>query len=299
MLFSIIITTYGRSNKIKRAIKSVINQEGNVKYEIIVVDDNGQDTLAQIETEKIIEDFKDNIIYIKNKKNLGANYSRNVGIKNSKGEYICFLDDDDEFLKNKLETLKKFIKSTNADFLYSKAKYINEKTKKEILINFKEENISLKNRILFENCVGSNSFVCIRRETLLKTGMFDEKLLACQDWDLWIRLIYSNVKVEYIDEKLVNYYINDDEKNRISNNNNKVLKGHIYIYNLIKEKYLGKIDKKLEKKIKYIHLKRLMDICYEGKKMKEYRKYFFENYSLKNYNWKEYIKFIASLFYKN
>ena len=95
---SIIIPTFNRSKYLKRAISSALNQTYE-KIEIIIIDDNSDD-----ETDSVVRDFKDERIkYYKNNKNKGPTFSRNKGIRLSKGEYITFLDDDDELLPRKIE----------------------------------------------------------------------------------------------------------------------------------------------------------------------------------------------------
>ena len=102
---SVIIPTYKGSDNIERAVKSVLNQTYQ-PTEVIVVDDNGIGTEAQTETEKIIEQFKglDNFKYIPHDMNKNGAAARNTGISASSGEYLCFLDDDDEYLPHKVES---------------------------------------------------------------------------------------------------------------------------------------------------------------------------------------------------
>ena len=97
---SVIIPTYNRAHLVGRAIQSVLEQTYK-DFELIVIDDGSNDN-----TEYIIKEFqkKDKRIkYIAYKKNKGGSAARNAGIKSSKGEYIAFLDSDDEWLSEKLE----------------------------------------------------------------------------------------------------------------------------------------------------------------------------------------------------
>ena len=94
---SIIIATFNRDNLIKRAIDSVFLQN-YPNFEIIVVDDCSVD-----KTGEIVNGYNDSrIIYIRNESNYGVAKSRNIGIGNSTGEFISFLDSDDEWLPGKL-----------------------------------------------------------------------------------------------------------------------------------------------------------------------------------------------------
>ena len=103
-LVSIIITTYRRAELLNRSISSVLNQ--TYEYiEIIVVDDNNPDSSDRMETERVMEFYRDNpkVVYIRQSCNQRQPAALNAGIKNAKGKYIGFLDDDDEFLPHKIE----------------------------------------------------------------------------------------------------------------------------------------------------------------------------------------------------
>jgi len=98
---SVIIPFYGRSNLLKRAIKSVLDQTFQ-NFEIIIIDDNDPGAYKN-KTKKIIEIFNDKRIrFINHNKNKGNKSARNTGLNKAKGEYIAFLDDD-EWLPNKIE----------------------------------------------------------------------------------------------------------------------------------------------------------------------------------------------------
>lgn len=104
MKASVIITTYKRSDKLPNAIESCLNQTFG-DLEIIVVDDNGRGTPAQRETESVIKDLIEtkSVRYLTMERNMGACIARNAGVDIANGEYIFFLDDDDEFLSDKVE----------------------------------------------------------------------------------------------------------------------------------------------------------------------------------------------------
>lgn len=95
---SVIIPAYNASNYIDTAIKSVFLQ--NVPIEIIVIDDCSSDNL-DIVMNKYLE--LNNVVYIKNERNLGVAKSRNLGVSKAKGDYIAYLDADDWWLEGKLD----------------------------------------------------------------------------------------------------------------------------------------------------------------------------------------------------
>lgn len=112
-LVTVIIPTYKRSDKIERAIKSAINQTYK-NIEIIVIVDNADFPEERRKTKKIVSKYE-NIKFIENEENLGGALTRNVGIDNAQGKYIAFLDDDDEFISNKIERQMELMKQKEKD----------------------------------------------------------------------------------------------------------------------------------------------------------------------------------------
>ena len=97
ILFSVIIPLYNKQDYITRTINSVLNQTYQ-NFEIIVVDDGSTDKSLSV-----VKTIKDKRIKVFSQKNLGVSNARNKGIKQSKGNYIAFLDADDEFLPRYLD----------------------------------------------------------------------------------------------------------------------------------------------------------------------------------------------------
>ena len=127
VFFSVIIPTYNMADYLIHSVKSVLKQ--NYKnFEIIIVDNYSNDN-----TKRIIKNFKNNKIkffQINNKGVIGK--SRNFGIKKSKGDWIAFLDADDDWFSNKLKIIKKEIEKYNFDYISNSevVKSTNSKTKK-------------------------------------------------------------------------------------------------------------------------------------------------------------------------
>lgn len=231
-LVSIIIPTYNRSKLLKNAINSIINQTYQ-NFEIIIIDDCSTD-----DTLKVVKNFEDKRIkYLKNKVSLRATGSRNRGIENSNGDFIAFLDDDDEWYPQKLEMqLEKFKDSKvglvyGAIDLYFEAldfKYPTTPSKKGKL--FKE--------LLMKNHVGGTPSVMLRKAAL-GDNFFDVKFPAREEYDLWIK-ISKEWKIDYIKQPFVKaYYRNDIE--RISTN----LENYIIGIEQLNLKYKKEIDETL------------------------------------------------------
>jgi glycosyltransferase involved in cell wall biosynthesis len=97
-LVSVIIPTYNRAELLEKALLSVARQSYQ-NWEIIIIDDASSD-----ETPSVVNRFgPEKIIYLRNSVNKGIAYNRNKGISIAKGDFISFLDDDDEWLENKIE----------------------------------------------------------------------------------------------------------------------------------------------------------------------------------------------------
>jgi glycosyltransferase involved in cell wall biosynthesis len=216
-LISVIIPTYNRANTISRALNSVLHQTYS-NIEIIIIDDGSSDN-----TEEILNNFKDNRIIIKKSMNRGAPAARNMGIRIAKGDFIAFLDSDDEWMLNKLEKQYNLISNSDTGFVYTGYHII--KPDGEIRLSRlpgKKGNIFTD--LIISNCVGSTSLLFVKKQHLIDVGGFDESMPSCQDWDLFIRL--SQIcKADFVKEYLLKYY-EDNSKVRIYNNPAKVILGH-------------------------------------------------------------------------
>ncbi|OUU50709.1 MAG: hypothetical protein CBC25_07670 [Pelagibacteraceae bacterium TMED65] len=206
-LVSVIIPTCKRSNFIVRAINSVLNQTYK-NIEIIVVDDNNEGDKFRKRTENILRKFIINkkIKYLKHKYNLGISAARNTGVQSAKGEYIAFLDDDDQFLPNKTkEQIKIFNQSSyKVGLVYGAYLEINNQNGKERVIFPKIKNNFYS--ILGINHLGPPSMVMFSKVAIKKIGKFDVNLNHKEDIDYYFRLS-KYFKISYTNEVLCKYYI--------------------------------------------------------------------------------------------
>lgn len=228
-LISIIIPTYNRENTIERAIRSASIQT-YPNLEIIIVDDASTDN-----TKDKVKQIKDKrIVYLSHKTNKGASTARNTGIKKARGEYIAFLDSDDQWLAQKLEKQIAVLKR-NPDCSVSYCRYYIVKGKKKKLSvwpEIKKYQGRINKQLLIGNFITTSSTL-LKKKILEKSGLFDEKLPAYQDWEFFLR-VSKFVNFAFVDEPLLNQY--QDEKDRISANREKriqsikyILKKHIKI----------------------------------------------------------------------
>ena len=180
-LVSLIIRTTDRPDLLVNAVKSVCRQTF-ANIELIVVNDGGEDVEDVVRG--LCEDIP--VTYMAHESNRGRAAAANTGLKAAKGDYINFLDDDDIFYPQHVETLITWISLKRVTVAYSSVlsvyfdgpPYLTEHRKKDELIY----NIGFDpDRILFQNYIPLMS-VMFKKENLDKTGLFDESLFVFEDW---------------------------------------------------------------------------------------------------------------------
>lgn len=202
-LVSCIIPTRNRQDLVGRALESVISQTYK-NLEIIVVDDASQDNTEFVVREYMEKDKR--IKYVKNPKPLGGSGARNVGIKKARGQYIAFLDDDDEWMREKIEKQLRAIKNFDAILCVS---YVNNRRR----VSRYNKPVVNPRDLRKGNLLGGASLLMVK-SYVIKNNLFDEELPSGQDWDLLIR-IAGKYKIGYLNEPLVIY--SDSGHRRITN----------------------------------------------------------------------------------
>ncbi len=233
---SVIIPTYKRNTTLERAINSVLNQT-IPNFEIIVVDDNDEKSNYRKLNEKLMKKYEgnDEVIYLKHKKNMNAATARNTGILYSSSKYIAFLDDDDEYLADKLEQQVKLLERLDDTWgaVYCGYSLYRKNTLLQRNLNLGHGNLK-KKLLLMENPFGAGSTLLMKRSILKELDGFDITFSRHQDWELLIRF-FRKYRLAYVNRILVKMHL-DDRKN-ITDPKNIVL---------IKEKYLRKFKKDIE-----------------------------------------------------
>ena len=243
-MISVVIPTHNRADVIARAIFSVQNQSYS-DLQIVVVSDGSTDHTKEIVTE--LANGDERIKYIEYFPACGGNHARNVGIQNSDGEYIAFLDDDDEWLQDKLAAqITKLEENPEAGMVYTGVNIIYENEDISYLSKPTERG-DLSKKILFGNCISTTSSVLIRKNILEDVGGFDEQLRALQDYDLWIR-VCQRCLVEVISEPMLNYY-NCLNANQISSVTQKYIDAWEHINNKYSD-FIAQLSKKEQKERK-------------------------------------------------
>ncbi len=239
-LVSIIINCYNGEKYLMKSIQSVLSQT-YPNWEIIFFDNNSNDS-----SKKIIKKFSDNRIkYFCSKKTHSLYKARNIAISKSKGEYICFLDTDDTWLKDKLKIQLMYFKNNkNCKILYSNYYNLHNSEKKKTIKFNKSKRFKNDTQNLINNYTIGILTVMIKKE-IFKKFNFRNFLNIIGDFEFFIRMS-QKFRIHYINKPLAIY--------RIHSSNFSKKKINIYI----KELNNWIKTKKKDERFKYYNLKILL-----------------------------------------
>ena len=182
---SVIIPTYNRSNFLRAAVQSVLNQTFT-DFDIVIVDDASED-----DTQAVVASFSDDRIKcIRHPLNRQIAATRNTGMVNSGGEYIAFLDDDDQWLPEKLAKQVAILdgSASSVGAVYTAFDQVDVATKDVLRTIRPGKRGHILHELCIRNWIGTASTVCLRRRCLDEVGLFDESVAFGEEYDMWIRL---------------------------------------------------------------------------------------------------------------
>lgn len=211
---SVVIPTCRRDEGIvRRAALSALNQTHR-DIELIVVDDSpdsfpGRDAVAEMLG--ALQD--DRVRYVRHEVNQGACAARNTGIALATGEYLAFLDDDDEWLPDKLETQLARMRELGEEYalIGCGSLTVDDATGDRRARKSWPSRGMVFDKLILENFIGSTSFPLIRRRCLDAVGPFDVLMKSAQDYEMWLRLA-ARYRVDTVDQPLVLYHVNGDAR---------------------------------------------------------------------------------------
>ena len=203
--FSVIIPAYNVALYIGETLRSVLAQTF-ADFEVIVINDGSPDT---VEFERVLEPFRDRITYLK-QENRGASSARNAGLRAACGEFVAFLDADDLWLPSYLEDQLRLISERNCDLVCANALVVGEspdagRTYFEAVMHGAPPDEATFLRLLSGEQSLITSGVLVRRDLVLKVGLFDEALRNAQDFDLWLRLARHGTRMAFNLRVLLKY----------------------------------------------------------------------------------------------
>ena len=229
--FSIIIPTYNRIDKLRRAVNSVLQQTYS-NYEILVIDDGSTDS-----TQKEFSNFNlETLRYICIENSGGPAKPRNIGVNNSTGDWIAFLDSDDYWLPNKLEVISNEIKNNQFDVICHNEFMLDGLTGNKRINIYGPAIKDMYKYLLYCGNRLSTSATAVKSSFIKNNSIkFDEdsKYLMVEDYDYWLSIALKRGSFKFIKDVLGVYDISNDSltKNILLNQINlgNVLEKHITI----------------------------------------------------------------------
>lgn len=202
---SVIIPAYNRADLLPRTIGSVAMQT-LVPHEVIIVDDQSPDNTPAIVSE-LIEKYKGtlNIVYTRHEKNKGEAGARNTGIKMASGDWLAFLDSDDEWMPEKLEKQAVFLSKTGADGVFCETFLVeNGDYKNSIQVSIDHDKI-IPEHLLTKGCgygTGTNLMIS---HAAVAGDLFDESMRLFIDVD-WLYHVSQHADIRIMHEALTYYH---------------------------------------------------------------------------------------------
>lgn len=204
-LISVIIPTYNRAQVILRAINSVVSQSFQ-DFELIIIDDGSND-----ETREVVDKFfyekglghqKYRYFFIKNH---GVSYARNTGAKFARGEWLAFLDSDDEWLEDKLLKQVNIIKeNSELKIVHGNEVWIRNGVRVNPMKKHQKFGGDIFTKCL-PLCLMSPSTIIIKKDLFFYHKGFREDFPVCEDYDFWLKLTYNN-PVGFVEDFIINKY---------------------------------------------------------------------------------------------
>jgi glycosyltransferase involved in cell wall biosynthesis len=213
----VVIPTYKRPDLLFRLLTS-ISRQTLLPDEVIVVDDaSGMDK----QYNDCITEFETKLLNLRLHRlpvNAGAPHARNVGISLSKSDWIALVDDDDEWLPEKLHQQWEIAKeaSPNLGLIYTWTEARGSSTSASYVSDHLVRG-DARRHILNTNFIMSAS-VLVKKQALLKAGLFDEMFPSCQDWDMWTRIFLLDYTCDVVPCILSIYHRHGNESIGLSPN---------------------------------------------------------------------------------
>ena len=194
--FSVVIPAYRNISFISEALDSVFAQT-NKNFEVIVVNDGSPEAA---ELELAVKPYLHRIIYIK-QDNKGPGGARNTGIMQASGEFIALLDSDDRWVPDHLADMSDIIRKNPAlDLIYADALNFGdpEYSGRTSMETNPSNGVADFEGLIEGRCSVIASSVVARKQALIEAGLFDERFVHAEDFDLWLRVAYQGKQIDYL-----------------------------------------------------------------------------------------------------
>lgn len=201
-MVSALIVTRNRSGLLREAIRSV-ELQAYKPLELVVVDDASDDDTALLLAD-LAERTAGWLRHVTLTSRRGVAGALNAGIAIASGELIAFLGDDDTWESTKLSSQVRMFRG-DVDLAFTSIVRESDGASELVRIpDWRSERDEVV-ELLLQGCAIVGSTVVIRRSVFNRVGLFDERLVTCEDWDMWIRVALMGQGIAYLDEPLTRY----------------------------------------------------------------------------------------------
>ena len=204
-----VITTHKREPAVvERALKSILAQT-HTNMQVIVVDDSPAEFPQREAVAQMVQSY--GVTYIPHETCQGACVARNTGLSQATGEFIAFLDDDDEWVPEKIALQLEAFTSDAIGLVYCNHELLDETTGSRTPQSHQCYTGRVYGELIVDNFIGSTSFPLLRTAALREIGGFDPLMLSAQDYDVWLRLS-EKYEVAFVAQPLVTYHVHAGEQ---------------------------------------------------------------------------------------
>lgn len=230
---SVIMPSYNTAALIGEALDSVFSQAYR-DFEVIVINDGSPDTT---DLERALQPYLGRIVYLK-QENRRACGARNNGISHAKGEYLAFLDSDDswtpEYLQSQIERLQA---DPSLDMVYCDCMIYGDAPEagKTFMQGCPSIGPVTFENVLTEKCQIPISGTVVRRQAVTDAGLFDERLPMCDDYEMWLRLAFRGAHITYYSKVLSRIRIG--RPSSLSSSKSKMVGAYVNILSMVKAEW--------------------------------------------------------------
>ncbi|EOD00106.1 glycosyltransferase family 2 protein [Caldisalinibacter kiritimatiensis] len=282
---SVIIPVYNGETVVSISLNSLLEQTYS-NFEVIIIDDGSKDNTKEVVKKYLDEDIRFKYIF---QPNSGVSVARNKGIKEARGEYICFLDSDDFYEKTYIERMLLEIYNKSADVCYCGYNVVTPRKKYKKRTRFKWGDI-LVDYILGKVAVHTTGWM-IKKDILDKFNIrFQEGVSWGEDFEFFCEVLSRTKNVTYVKEYLTNYRVAFNDNCLSAFSMDKIDKDYSSIKRLQNNSIINnneQVEKALIKyRLKALLIYRLMNAVQTGVNECIIQNYFNKyRYYIKGYSW--------------
>ena len=246
MKVSVIVPVYNTRQYLDKCLTSLVNQTLD-EIEIIVINDGSKENV-----DDIVEKYKDRIVYVKNT-NHGIGYTRNLGIKMAKGEYIGFVDSDDYVSKDMYLDYYNYAKTNDLDMVIADYYRVEKTSIKKMMIKHFEIGKTYTNKEIIVNIDYGPCNKLFKRNVIIDNNITFEENLKFEDMPFVAKAL-KHSKIGHIEKAYYNYIVRDESETTIIDNRSFDI---FKILDIVNNYY--KTDNLFSKELEFLSVSKLLN----------------------------------------